>query len=276
MAVPLLAQDRAAGWSFYGRMMGSANSAGTALRFDPVIGYSFNRHIGIDAGVPIYVVLPSDSIRQATGSTSVAGIGNAYGALRFHLGSAETADFLSVVTVAAPTGDEDEGLGTGKVTADWSNSFSKSFGRLRPFGTVGIANSISDTAFFVRPFFTDGVVGHFEGGADYMIGRRWGVGASAYSIVPAGEQTVVSRVVPRGAPSGRGQGLAKRPFETEPVQVGPASLASDHGYSVWWQVWPSSMVALQAGYSRSMGYEFNSFFFGASFNIGSMVKRIRN
>jgi hypothetical protein len=259
-------------------MVGSANDAGTVLRIDPIAGYVINRYFSVEGGVPLYIVRPSESVQQATGARSVNGIGNVFGTFRLTLAAEEGPRFLSLLTVSAPTGDVDRGLGTGRTVVDWTNFVTGDLGQFRPFASLGFANAISDTAFFVRPFFTHGAITHVEAGTDYMMGRNWAIGGSVYRIIPRGEQRLVSRVHPA---AGRGPGQVPpfargRPFLDQQQQTGPAELVRDGGVNAWWQVWPTGGTSLQLGYSRSTEYRLNTFFFAVGFHFGSLSKRTRH
>src|SRR5437773_615429 len=73
--------------------------------------------------------------------------------------------YSSTLELTAPTGDKARGFTTGRATADWTNRFSHKMDSFTPFGSAGLANTVSDTKFFVRPFTSLGMVVHFEGGA---------------------------------------------------------------------------------------------------------------
>lgn len=278
VAVAPLSAQPDEGLNFSARIVGSANEAGTVMRIDPIAGYVFNRYFSVEGGVPLYIVRPSESVRQTTGAGPVNGIGNVFGTLRLTLAAEDGPQLLSALTVSAPTGDVGRGLGTGRTVVDWTNFVSGNVGRLRPFGSLGFANAVSDTAFFVRPFFTHGAITHLEGGADYLVGDRWAVGGSAYRIIPRGDQTVVSRVHPatlRVPPNGP-PFIRARPFLDSQQQTGDAALVRDHGLSAWWQLWPTRGTSLQLGFSRSMEYRMNTFFFGVGIHFGSLIKRTRH
>ncbi len=199
------------GFVFSERFQGSANAVGLVTRLDSSVGYNFNRHLGVDVGLPVYFIRPSDSVAASLG-TARSGIGNVYADVRVQAPS-PILNFTSVLTGAAPTGDKTSGFSTGRPTIDWTNLVDHSFGRLTPFGSVGVANTVSDTPFLIRPFTSLGLVGHFEGGAQYRVARAAGVGASVYSIVPSGRQTIISRVVHTpAAASGRGTRGKKHSF----------------------------------------------------------------
>jgi hypothetical protein len=195
-------------------------------------------------------------------------------------------NYVSTITATAPTGDREKGLSTGAPTVDWNNGFYRVFAhRVAPYANVGIANTVSDTPFFLRPFSSKGLVGHFEAGTTVSMSRVLAIGGSGYSVVPAGEQTIVSKIVevhtepgtPRTLPAnsrGRGLGLSKnntpdRVFETTREIVGAADLSSDYGFSTWIGIGPFKGVDFTIGYSRSTRYRLDTLFFGTGLRIGS-------
>jgi hypothetical protein len=269
------------GFTFYERFQGSVNSLGAVTRLDTTVGYNFDSHFSAAAGIPIYFVRPSDSTALATGVKSTNGIGNFYGQFRFTL-SNPIVNYASTVTLYAPTGDESRGLSTGKVTADWSNYFEHSFDRLTPFADIGIANSVSDTEFFIRPYTTLGFVTHLQGGARYQLAHGVFAGGSGYAIEPSGQQTVVSRVITTqtastsstGSSPGNGKGNGKNQgvFETTNSTTGTAAITRDHGVSAWLQVSPISSMDFYAGYTRSTDFGLDTFFFGVGVSLGKVFR----
>lgn len=270
-AAPL---DDQRGWSFSGRFGGTANSSNTVLKADPSVGYAFNRNIQTYVGLPFYVA------NQSTTNTTMNGIGNAYAGIRATVDN-PAVRYTSNLVFSAPTGDKDRGFSTGRMTVDWTNTFSRRFSSVTPFGSVGLANTVSDTSFFVRPFSSLGTVSHFEGGAEVAVGPLVTVGGSAYAIRAAGEQRIISRVVKHGSSSsaggsssaGRGQNRGRgaqqrRGFETTTETVGSADLANDHGFSSWFSVSPRPEIYFEIGFNRSVAYDFNSVFFGVGFRVG--------
>ena len=256
-----LAQDPEPGWTFYGRFQGSSNGSGMVLKADPSLGYTFNRHFEAYAGLPVYFV------NESSGG-SMNGVGNVY--LGFTLSTDNpSVRYTSNLVATAPTGDKEMGFSTGRVTVDWTNTVSRSFSSFMPFASAGIANTVSDTSFFVRPFSSLGLVSHFDGGALIGLGNIISVGASGYAVRASGEQRVISKVIHRqGSATGRGRGNSGRVFETEIETVGPAEIASDHGFSTWLSVSPTTKMDFQIGYNRSVRYELDSLFFGIGFRVG--------
>src|SRR5262245_45752245 len=196
LALPVLAQD-GQGWTFSGRFQGSSNSSGLVMKADPTLGYSFSRNFQTYVGLPVYFVKDSSAISTTsttpTSNGIMNGLGNAY--LGFHIGVDRAAvNFASNLEATAPTGDKDKGFSTGRATVDWTNSFSRSFSSVTPFASIGLANTVSDTSFFARPFTSLGLVSHFDGGAKFGLSQFVDVGASAYGVRAAGQQRIISKL----------------------------------------------------------------------------------
>jgi hypothetical protein len=267
-------------FTFNGAIQGSANSNAQVNRLEASVGYNFSRKLGIDFGLPFYFVNSNLSTDPNLNGFR-SGLGNAFITLRATPTLTDW-NYISSLTATAPTGDQDQGFSTGRVTFDWNNLISRSFSRFTPFANLGIANTVSDTSFFNRPFSSLGIVGHFEGGTSYRLHRSVSLGASAYSIVPSGDQKIYSRVTkrqntapsqPSNGTSMTGQGRA-RAFETTAVTVDDATLARDHGFASWLTVYPTATVYLQTGYHRSVPYALNTFFFGVGVQLDSVYGRI--
>src|SRR5260370_402349 len=77
--------------------------------------------------------------------------------------------------------------------------------------TLGLATTLPATVFLVPPFSSQGFIMHLEGGASYSLSRFLSAGASAYAIVPSGEQTIYSKWVTPGknATSNQGGGTGR-------------------------------------------------------------------
>jgi hypothetical protein len=279
MALPGLAREQR-GWGFAANFYGSSNADGTVTRAESVAAYNINQHFRAYVGVPFYFVHIS-SAASPSAEGSMSGLGNVFGGFRV-ASAGDMLSYASTIEVTAPTGDKDRGFGTGRVTADWTHQVSRRFSSFMPFGSVGLANTVSDTAFFVRPFSSIGLVGHFDGGTTFDVSPGLRLGASAYGVRGAGQQKIVSKVVPRGAttPAGRiastsGNGHtnskangAKRVFENQPETTAESSAVDDHGFSAWVALNPRRELDLHVGYSRSLNYALNNMFFGVGFRVG--------
>jgi hypothetical protein len=266
--------DAARGFTFTERFQSSMNTLGSVNEIDSNVGYNFNSHLSVDGGLPVYFVRPANSTTSPT--TSSNGIGNVYAQARLTLAN-PLLDYESTVTGTAPTGDKATGFSTGHATVDWSNYFDHSFSRLTPFLNVGIANSISDTMFFIRPYTTYGVVTHVEGGARYRLSRMFSIAGSAYDLAPSGQQTVISRIV-KAQNQGTAPGQSNRQnhgvFESANVTTGSSDIAADHGFSAWVRFQPIGSLGLYAVYSHSTQYSLDTVSFGVSLNLGRAIRSL--
>ena len=259
---PKPALKNEAGFTSYAAFEGTSDADGQVYAFNPSVGYNFNRHFGMDLGVPFYFVRASSSL----GGTSSNGIGNPSLDLRFKFLN-PAVNFASVVTGTAPVGDSKKGLSTGRGTYDWTNHFDHAFGSLTPFGEVGISNTVADTRLFLRPFTALGFNTHVQGGANYDLWKFLSVGASGYAILPSGQQTIFSKMV-NGSSSGHGHA-----FENNQQTSGSADLARDHGFSAWVDANPAPYLDLELGYTRSVNYDLNAVSFGIGINVGYLARR---
>src|SRR5215472_11850935 len=257
LALPVLAED-GPGWSFSGRFQGSSNSSGLVMKADPTLGYSFSNSFRTYVGVPVYFVKESSTATTSTTQTPngfMNGLGNAY--LGFHIGiDNEAINYASNVEATAPTGDKAKGFSTGRATVDWTNSFSHNFSSVTPFASIGLANTVSDTAFFVRPFTSLGLVSHFDGGAKFSLSQFVDLGASAYAVRAAGQQKVISKIFKNTSTTSTSSGSTSaasgknRPFETSREVIGSADLVNDNGISTWLAAHAGSKMDFQIAYTR--------------------------
>src|SRR5579883_491552 len=218
--VPALAHAQAAddnkGWSFSQRFQGSTNSMGTVLKETSTATYNFNDHFKAYGGVPFYFTKESGS----TGSSSfVNGIGNVYSGLFALAGDPSKIRYVSDLSFTLPTGDMTRGFSTGHPTVDWTSTVVHTFGSFIPYGSAGIANTMSDTSFFVQPFSVSGFVTHYEAGALFNANSHVGFGGSAYGMRASGTQQSLT-------PAKNGNASAQ-PGNT------PLLIANDHGFYGW-------------------------------------------
>jgi hypothetical protein len=263
---------------------GSSSDPAWIYKLDASAGYKFNSHFEIDCGLPVYFVrVPPDN---SDGFTSQNGIGNAYIDLRATFRRSDFY-FASNLRGAAPTGDEDAGFSSGRVTVDWTNYLDVNLKQWTPFGSIGLANTVSDTYFFTRPFTSLGLAAHAEGGLTFAPASWVNVGGSGYAVIPMGDQKIYSKFVTRqagvsssqagsgngarnGSAAGRGQ---NRSFETESVVIAGSEISRDRGFSGWIDLIPSSSIVFEIGYSRSISYDYNSLFFSVQFDFAQMLFR---
>ncbi|HEX5085621.1 MAG TPA: hypothetical protein VFY40_26605 [Blastocatellia bacterium] len=253
-------------------IQGTINSDSRIYRLDSTLGWNFNKHFGVFAGVPVYVAnVPSSAITDGTTTTTNAnhtnsGIGNAYLGFTLTVPNSKLY-YASEVTVYAPTGSVAKGLSTGRVGVDWTNRFDHTFHGLTPFFVGGLSNTALDSAFFARPFTSLGAISHLEEGAEYQLIEHLSVGGSGYQIIPFGSQKVFSRL--------GGEGKGRNPFDTSLVSIGN-DLTRENGYSTWVALQPSSIARIELGYTRSQTFGLNSFAFNLRMNVGKLLRPKRN
>jgi hypothetical protein len=160
------------------------------------------------------------------------------------------------------------------VTFDWTNRIDHSISRLTPFLEAGIANTTPDSSLFLRPYTTFGFNTHFRVGVGYDVWKFVSVGASGYDILPSGQQTVFSRVIPGQASSGTGQ--HGPPFLNNQQTTGSSSIARDDGLSAWIDAFPQRTLDLQLGFTRSFVYDLNSISFNIGLNLRQLYRRSQN
>jgi hypothetical protein len=265
------------GFTFYESFQGTSNELGQVLKLNTAAGYNWNKYLGFDAGLPVYFISAS-STSTSTGGSSHTGLGNIYADVRLTVNN-PLLNYQSTLTGTAPTGNESAGFSTGRATYDWNNHFDKTLQGWTPFANLGVANTVSDTHFFMRPFTSLGTVGHFEGGLTRRIIPYVKVGASLYDVLPSGQQKVFSRLVKGGSSTTAGgssgsSGRSHGAFQSAHETVG-TNLTKDNGLTAWISASVGPQVDLEAGYTRSVPYDLNMFSFGIGFNLGSIVKKAR-
>ena len=266
-AAPAQSGSDEKGFTSYVQFAGTSNSDGQVYKLDPSVGYNFSGHFGMDVGIPVYFVRASST---TVGTTSTNGIGNPYLDVRVKYLN-PMLNFGSILTGYAPAGDSKKGLSTGRGTFDWTNHFDRSFSSLTPFAEVGIANTITDSLLFQRPFTTFGFNTHLEGGVKYAVWKILNVGASGYDILPTGQQTVFSKV--QGGSNNPASSSHKQVFLNNQQTTGTADIAHDDGFSTWIEAKPGGVLDMELGFTRSIHYDLNSVSFNIGLNLGRLYRK---
>jgi hypothetical protein len=262
-------QDSGKGLIWYESLTGTSSSLGTVSRFDSTLGYNFNHHFSVDFGAPILFVHASSSA-TTTSLRSASGIGDMYTDLQLTLRN-PLVNFVSNLRGTVPTGSTQNGFSSGRATADWSNHFDRAFGHVTPFVDLGVANTVPDSTYFVRPYTTLGITGHFDGGASIRILPLLNFRASAYAIEPSGQQKLFSRFLNRQTAPGN-PGASHHPvFQTTPETTGSADIARDHGFSLGFDSSPFHLVDLDVGYTHSTSFSLNTVYFGVGVNLARFL-----
>lgn len=265
------ASDPIKGFNAYENFRGMVNLSGTLLKMDSTIGYDFSKYLGVFTGVPLYFA--SDS-SNTPGQTRLhdAGAGDAYFGVDVYAPN-RIVNFSSTLTVSAPTGSVSKGFSPGAATLDWNNRFRRTFGRLKPFVSAGVGNTVPDSELVTRNFISLGTVSHFEEGAEFQLSKPVYLGGSAFQILPFGKQQVFNRfasATPRD--DNGGQGKAAPPPPVSASEATGNDLTREHGFAAWLGFEPTRIVRVELGYSRSVTFAVNSFSFNVGLNVGKMLR----
>jgi hypothetical protein len=260
-SVPTAKTNNALDWNE--SFEGSTGASGQEME----INSSATLHLGrfsVGAGIPVYL---NRSIFPNTVT-----INDGVGDLFVRLGASWNVfvlNYNTALTGSAPTGDKNRGFSTGHATFDWNNRFDHNFKIVTPFVDAGVANSITDTLFFHRPFTSFGYLAHAEAGGEVNLPYSFKVLLSGYDIAPWGTQTIISRDVIAGATGTGGQN--GRVFEVNHITTGSASINYDEGFTAGLTYQPKPYLNLAAGYTRSMSFAFNTFSWGIGVNMSSLI-----
>lgn len=267
--------DTTKGFTEIESFQGTVNSSENVLKLDSTLGWDFNKHFGVFAGVPVYFVHVNSTTTTAGGVTTTTpsssnnGIGNFYAGLSLRAASSAI-DYSSALTAGAPTADTKKGLSSGRGTVDWDNRFEHAFSRLTPFFDAGLGNTVPDSRLYTRPFTSLGFVAHLEEGAEFSLSRYLSVGASAYQIVPSGNQKIYSKLVAKGG-AAAGTGKHNRVFETAATSSGN-DLTRENGFNSWINIQPNSIWTLELGFTRSTTFDLSNFAFNLRMNFGKLLR----
>jgi hypothetical protein len=256
---------------------GSTSSDGSIFDLSTGVGYNFSRHFGVDLGIPYYFVgTPSSVKKNDPQAVSGDGLGSLGADLKWNF-AGELVNYDPTVHLTAPTGETKKGFSTGHATWNWANHLEHPFGVFTPFVDLGVGNTVSDTKYFHRPFITFGYNLQSEGGAEIDAGPL-SLTASAYDVAPWGTQTVISRVFRCSSAttcSANGKSTNRKGYLDASVQTGGAALARDNGFNFGVEMKPIRYVDLEAGFSRSVPLQLNSFSFGVSVDMRALAHRGR-
>ena len=160
----------------------------------PAVGYSFNDVFAFDATVPIYFYRLAESRSARPRANSLLAnqrgeAGDVVLGLHAHF-LPSFASYEGTFSIAAPTGDAQYGLSTGRVTFDLSNHFERACGRFTPSVELGIGDSSAlVNRVVVRNFTSLGPLAHFQLGTGVAF-RRFSFETQAYEQLPVGDQKI--------------------------------------------------------------------------------------
>jgi hypothetical protein len=227
------------GVTAYEEFRASDSNQGQFLILDTNIGYDFSKHVGMDIGVPVYVLRPT---LPGTPHQWDYNIGDPYWDLRLTFDN-HVLNYATAVTVSVPA-NETGSFSTGRLGVDWFNHFDHTIARFTPFVNAGIANGILDTRYLSQPFRltesfrTLGFLADAEGGTNFRLAPAVSVGGSYYALMPSGQQKAYAGV----------QNFFLLPTTT----ISVSDITHDHGYSAWLRLTPTRFLFVEAAYVHSI------------------------
>lgn len=252
------------------------NSLGWTSEMDTGVGYDFNRAFSAQVGVPFYLVSATTTTSSGTGTTTTTShynsVGDAYLGLNLHK-KTDSFAFATGLVGTAPTGSRTNGISTGRPTITWANRAEKDFGHLTPFAEATLGNSLSSTQRFRRPFTTLGAVSTVTGGTSIDLFKSVSFEASAYDVLPFGDQKMYSHLGGQVSAGAGGQGSSHRPFQSASVTSGTSSLTKDHGFTGDLSFNPIRRMSVDFAYTRSIGYDLDSIGASVSFRLGHLAAK---
>jgi hypothetical protein len=316
---------------------GSSNSISGMLKTDTNIGWNFTQHFGVDVGVPYlfntrpglfagtsgrlgYVSYPYVSCSYyfgcyegvATSSRIWTGeLGDVYTQAHY-IRTYKGYNFATNLTGDAPTASFRKGLTSGRAQWDWFNHIDTNLHGFDPFVNFGLANGRMDQHFMPRPYDTDlpfrtfGYLSDFEGGVQYKLWNRIGIGFSVWDVLPMGPQRIFSNLVwdqpgeailAVGGPATSTQTFVPPPtrsvvpgnfgyligdpnhgryWNTAFESTGPAYIARDNGYSATLDFTPTKTMDVLIAYNHSVRYALDTVSFTVQFNANSLVRKLTN
>ncbi len=250
----------------------SSNHYGRIWVLNNAAGFHLTKRLSLEVGLPFYNVNSSQG--------NVSGLGDVYAQLEL-LTALPAARLTTSLTVTAPTGNKSAGLSSGRPTVDFTNGLAHRWSMIGLFGNAGVADTIANSAYFVRPVSSYGWVGHFEAGGELFPNGHIGVGAAAYDILPFGSQTIYQRgngngnvlgSLMGGSGSGMGGGLLGGGMGHSGAKAtGSSGLDRDNGGAAWVDISPIRSINIELSYSRSVHFDLNTFAVSINSNIWSLI-----
>ena len=233
------------------------SSAGWYSVATPAVNYTFSRHFSGDASASLYFGRQVQSFDPATGSTilvadSVDASDSIFG---FHA-SFRPAGFQNVTSasLSAPTGDRSAGLGTGRVTFDFTNHTERYYRRLGLLVDLGGGDSSGlFNSMVSRDYNSLGALAHFLAGAAYWFRDRAYIESVLYEQLPIGGQKVYSDVP---APPGS---------QPPPPVLTGGGVSEDNGVTTFVGAPISPNITFSSYYNRSLRQHQDTVSFGFTY-----------
>jgi hypothetical protein len=166
----------------------------------PALSYTFSPHYSADVSLSIYPYrrkLKLTSINPFV-LRSVANYGTVGDTLLGVHASFNPKDFRNTTTahLTLPTGDSSNGLGTGKITFDFSHYVERYFGPTGLLVDLGAGNSAGlFNSVVSKDYNSVGSLVHFQAGAIFWLSGRNYIQSLAYEQLPVGSQKIYTTLI---------------------------------------------------------------------------------
>ncbi len=181
-------------------------ATGWSTMLEPALGYSFNDIFAIDVTIPIYFYRLSQSLKANPKPNALlvpqrGEVGDVVIGLHGQF-LPPGLQYEATLSATAPTGDEANGLSTGRATFDLSNVFEHNFHRATPELELGIGDSTALANRLVTKDYTSlGPLAHFQLGAAFPLPLGASFQTNAYELLPIGDQKIYQSVTRHGTQS---------------------------------------------------------------------------
>jgi hypothetical protein len=222
----------------------------------PAIGYTFSQHYSVDASLSIY---PYRLVQnQATTAPATQQFVAIHGDLSdtllgFHAYFDPHA-FQNTITASmtAPTGNRDDGLGTGRVTFDLRDHVERYVGQTGFILDLGGGDSSGlFNRLVTNEYSSLGPIAHFQTGLIYWFPGRNYIQSVAYEQLPLGDQKIYTTLSAPGKP-------------TETVVSG-RGVSEDNGFTTSVGLPITSRITLSGYYNRSLRLHLDTVSMGLTF-----------
>ena len=235
------------GFTLFEEFRGSTSDQGQFTILDTSVGYDFNRHIGIDLGVPYYFFRATPHLVPGEKHYWDNTVGDPYADLRLTFEN-RVLNYATVLTLQVPV-QETGAFSTGRLGAEWFNHFDRPIWRFTPYVNIGISNGLLDTRLVAQPFrifdsFRSlGFLGTGEGGMTLRLANRLTVGGSYYALEPSGSQKLYTA-----------NGIRNFFLLPNGSSVNAADITHDRGYSAFLRVNPTRFMYIEPAYVHSVKF----------------------
>ena len=241
----------------------------------PAVSYTFSRHFSADANASIYfnrMVQNTNPATMASQHLIEDKVDPGDTLIGFHcLFEPGALQDTITASLTAPTGSRAQGLGTGRVTYDFSNHAERYYKKVGFLLDLGAGDS---SALFnnlvMKDYNSLGGLAHFQTGAVIWLPRRSYIQTVAYEQLPLGSQKVY-RSVQRGED-------VRASDDDGPTQLPPVAVTNvseDNGFTTFVGIPLTNYVTLSGYYNRSLRQHLDTVSFGITYVLrGTSRKRL--